>query len=78
MLRLALIIWIGLIGYRFYDRYQFHALKARSSRPTPDRKTPKPRFDPEWGGHSFEKIRAQRIKTQMGDAAPVKQNGCSS
>ena len=75
MLRLALVIWIALVGYKVYD-YKMVESQVKETPPaaqeSPAKTETLPSFDPEWEGHTIEKNKAQRIDSRMGKAVSIK------
>ncbi len=62
MLRLALLIWIGLIGYKVYEVFHSPAqTKGASVQKAPlESSFQKPAFNRDWKGNALQKIKAPR------------------
>ena len=76
MFKIALLIWVLLIGYRYYDWYT--ESKANAARLTGKKKVNydekvKPRFDPDWNGFEIKKIKAQPLNSSMKKSVSVKE-----
>ena len=62
MLRLAVLIWIGLISYKIYEVYSTppNNTPAGSRALTQNDSPQKPAFNHEWKGNTLQKIKAPR------------------
>lgn len=78
MLRIAIAIWLGLIGYKLFEVYHYPSQHSPSSVPASlqEPSLQKPAFNPEWKGNTPQKIKAPRnTKAQMNAANPKNSSG---
>lgn len=76
MFRLAVFIWLGLIGYKCYEVYNAPPPRSASSNHVQENSLQKPSFNPEWKGSTLQKIKAPRnTKAQMTAAGQNKSSG---
>ena len=78
MLRLALLIWIGLIGYKIYEvcHYPSAGRDASVQEASQETSFQKPAFNRDWKGNTLQKIKAPRnTKAQMTSASQNDSSG---
>ena len=78
MFRLALLIWIGLIGYKVYENFCHPSRDKSASVQEASQETSfqKPAFNRDWKGNTLQKIKAPRnTKAQMTSASQNDSSG---
>ena len=77
MLRLALLIWVGLIGYKVYEVSSYSSVRSAPSQEASQQTSfQKPAFNPQWKGKALQKIKAPRnTKVQMTSASQNNSSG---